>query len=369
MVALRAKEFFQQHLQENSFVCQLPPSDAEMLGNAGEYVEFNAGQTLFLEGDDADAMYFVVTGLVLIYTDKDRDSEQELVRLGALSHFGEQGLLSINAGKRTASARALEATKLIRVSGDLIKNMLAHQSKLVEQLEKLGKEQQDIKRQDRKVQLLLRLSRSRSSVTLQVPRFSEKFSSLVVGVDIARQVLQLDEVMSEYRNPIRAGDIVTVTGSITGTPIVFKSKVIETKIVDGSTLYECEVPEEMVYEQQRAQFRLELGAASRAEACVVKEGKKYRGKISDISERGAAFRLRRGVPIARGDCIDHVELILTPEVIIQPKIEIMNVLDVARAPNLQQFGVRFLGISSADTAALKEFMREQERRRLRMTRR
>ena len=117
----------------------------------------------------------------------------------------------------------------------------------------------------------------------------------------------------------------------------------------------------MTYEQQRAQFRLELGAASRAEASITKEGKKYRGKISDISELGAAFRLRRGVPIEKGDCIDHVEFNLTSEIKIQPKIEIMNVLDVAKAPNLQQFGVRFLGISTADSAALKEFMREEER--------
>ena len=93
-----------------------------------------------MEGDDADAMYFVVTGKILIFTDKDRDTEQELVRLGPLAHFGEQGLLSINAGKRTASARALEKTRLIRVSGELIKNTLAHQSKLVAQLEKIGVE-------------------------------------------------------------------------------------------------------------------------------------------------------------------------------------------------------------------------------------
>ncbi len=160
-----------------------------------------------------------------------------------------------------------------------------------------------------------------------------------------------------------------MTGSITGTPIVFKTRVLAIKVVDGSTLYECSIPDEMTYEQQRAQFRLELGAASRAEASITKEGKKYRGKISDISELGAAFRLRRGVPIEKGDRIDHVEFNLTTEIKIQPKIEIMNVLDVARAPNLQQFGVRFLGISTADTAALKEFMREQERRRLRMGRR
>lgn len=369
MVALKAKEFFDQHLQGSAFVKELPPSDAEIIGNAGEYVDFEAKHVLFREGDEADAMYFVVTGEILIYTDKDRDNEKELARLGPLSHFGEQGLLSINAGKRTASARANEDTRLIRVSGELIKNTLAHQSKLVEQLEKIGAEQQEIKRTDRISQLLLRLSRSRSSVTIQLPRFSDKFTSLVLGVNVGRQIFQLDEVMSEYRNPIRPKDNLTVTGSITGTPIAFKTQVVAAKVVDGARLYECAFPDEMVYEQQRAQFRLELGAASRAEGCLYKDDRKFRGKISDVSERGAAIRLRRGVPIERGDKIDRVELILTPEITIQPKVEIMSVLDVAKAPNLLQFGVRFVGISTAESAALKEFMRQEERRRLKMGRR
>ena len=369
MIALRPKDFFEQNLQDSPFVKELPPSDAEIIGDAGEYVEYTPEQMLFNEGDVADAMYFVVTGEIAILTKRDNGSEQELVRLGPLSHFGEQGLLSINAGKRTASARASAATKLIRVSGDLIKNMLAHQSKLVAQLEKIGAEQQEIKRQDRKLQLLLRLTKSRSSVIVQLPRFSDKFTSVLIGVDVHRRVIQLDEVVCQYRNPIRPNDILTVTGSITGTPIVFKTKVLATKIVDGSPLYECSVPDEMVYEQQRAQFRLELGASSRAEACLIKDGKKYRGKISDISERGGAFRLRRGVPIERGDRIDHVELQLNPEIMIQPKIEVMSILDVARAPNLQQYGVRFIGISTTETGLLKEFMRQEERRRLRLGRR
>ena len=145
-------------------------------------------------------------------------------------------------------ARALEKTRLIRVSGELIKNTLAHQSKLVAQLEKIGAEQQEIKREDRKIQLLLRLSRSRTSVSLQVSRFSDKFSSLLLGVDINRHVIQFDEVMSQHRNPIRVGDTVAVTGSITGTPIVFKTRVLALKVVDGSTLYECSIPDEMTYE-------------------------------------------------------------------------------------------------------------------------
>ena len=105
MIALRPREFFEQHLLDSTFVKELPPSDAEVIGAAGEYIDYEENDVLFAEGDDADAMYFVVTRKILIFTDKDRTAEKELARLGPLAYFGEQGLLSINTGKRTASAR------------------------------------------------------------------------------------------------------------------------------------------------------------------------------------------------------------------------------------------------------------------------
>ena len=89
MIALRPREFFEQHLQDSTFVKELPPSDAEVIGAAGEYIDYEENDVLFMEGDDADAMYFVVTGQILIFTDKDRSAEKELVRLGPLAHFGE----------------------------------------------------------------------------------------------------------------------------------------------------------------------------------------------------------------------------------------------------------------------------------------
>ena len=70
MIALRPREFFEQHLQDSSFVKELPPSDAELIGAAGEYFDYEENDVLFMEGDDADAMYFVVTGTILIFTDK-----------------------------------------------------------------------------------------------------------------------------------------------------------------------------------------------------------------------------------------------------------------------------------------------------------
>jgi len=246
--------------------------------------------------------------------------------------------------------------------------MLRHQAQLVERLEKVGAEQQEINRNARKLQLLLRIERSRCSLSMKSARVPNPLSTLLIGVDTDREIIQLDEVVSEIRNPVRAGDELSLSGSLSGTPISFKTKVLAIKLLDGNNLYECALPERMVYQQQRTQFRLELGAASRAEAIVTKEARKYRGKIIDVSEGGASFRLRKGLPIQVGDLIDHCELALDSESSIRPKIEIMNVKAVAKAPNLQQFGVRFVGLATADLATLKVFMRESERRKLRNSR-
>ena len=368
MVAMSAKDYLMTLVPENEFLKALPPSDAELLSQAAEYVNFSQGQALFQKGDIADPMFFIVEGAIEIIDDAE-NGHAVLTTLGEKAHFGEQGLLDVNEGKRTAGARAAAEARLVRISGELVRSMLRHQAQLVEKLEKVGSERQDINRNERKLQLLLRIERSRSSLSMKTPRSSDLFSTLLIGVDTEKEVIQLDEIVAvDMRNPVRVGDHLTLSGTLTGTPISFTTKVLEIKMVGGSNLYECSLPDRMVYQQQRTQFRLELGAASRAEAIVSKNERKYRGKIIDVSEGGVSFRLRKGVPIEVGDLIDHCELALQPDLSIRPKIEVMNVKPVVKAPNLQQYGVRFIGLASSDLATLKDFMRETERRKLRNSR-
>ena len=203
-----------QLVGENEFLRALPPSDAELLSQAAEYVTFNAGQTLFKKGDLADSMFFVVDGLILITDDNDEDV---LAVQEKHTHFGEQGLLDINEGRRTAGAKAAEDAKLIKISGELIRSMLRHQAQLVERLEKIGAEQQEINRNARKLQLLLRIERSRSSLALKSPRVPNPLSTLLIGVDTDKEIIQLDEVISEVRDPVQVGDELSLSGSLSGT--------------------------------------------------------------------------------------------------------------------------------------------------------
>jgi|TARA_Y100000385_G_scaffold241409_1_gene257824 CRP-like cAMP-binding protein len=54
-------------LQDSIFVKERPSSDAEVIGAASEYIDYEENDVLFAEGDGADAMYFVVTGKILIF--------------------------------------------------------------------------------------------------------------------------------------------------------------------------------------------------------------------------------------------------------------------------------------------------------------
>ena len=95
VVPVSAREYLMQLVGENEFLRALPPSDAELLSQAAEYVTFNAGQKLFKKGDLADSMFFVVD-LILITDDHDEDV---LAVQEKHTHFGEQGLLDISEGR------------------------------------------------------------------------------------------------------------------------------------------------------------------------------------------------------------------------------------------------------------------------------
>ena len=361
-------DFFEEVLTKSDFVRQLQPEDARNLALAADYVDFPANTLVFSEGDKAEDMYFIVLGLVQIFVEKNQPEGLEINRLSEGDYFGEQGFLAMNKGLRTASIQTLEPTRLLKISGETFEDLIAKDKNLKAQLETIGREQQEIRKKHRQLQLLNRLVQSRSSVSLNLPRITGNFSSLCLAVDPENNTLNLDEVISEYRNPVQPGDTLKVTGSINGTPLTFDTQVIDIDRDDHTPLYVCSLPEVLIYAQQRHQFRLALGLASRAEVIMSIDNKRFRGAMIDISEGGLCFRLPAGAPIKKGDVIDKVKLSLDNKTKLEQAIEILNSHAVVHSPNTKQIGAKFVDISTEQTAALRDFIKEAERRRLRNVR-
>jgi CRP/FNR family transcriptional regulator, cyclic AMP receptor protein len=77
-----------------------------------------AGATLFREGEDANAMFVVISGEVEVLKRSKRTTEARVAVLGPGDWFGEMSIVDIQP--RSATVRALAPSRLLRVtSADL----------------------------------------------------------------------------------------------------------------------------------------------------------------------------------------------------------------------------------------------------------
>jgi CRP/FNR family transcriptional regulator, cyclic AMP receptor protein len=77
-----------------------------------------AGATLFREGEDANAMFVVISGEVEVLKKSKRAVEARVAVLGPGDWFGEMSIVDIQP--RSATVRALAPSRLLRVtSADL----------------------------------------------------------------------------------------------------------------------------------------------------------------------------------------------------------------------------------------------------------
>ncbi|HNC47991.1 MAG TPA: Npt1/Npt2 family nucleotide transporter [bacterium] len=98
-------------LKEIDLFASLPDEDMVMLANTIEEVKYKKGQDIFLEGDQGDAMYGIVSGSVLIHK-----GNKDLATLGEKKYFGEMAVLDNEP--RSASVTAVADTTLLKLSSD-----------------------------------------------------------------------------------------------------------------------------------------------------------------------------------------------------------------------------------------------------------
>ena len=74
----------------------------------------SAGATLFREGEDANAMFVVISGEVEVFKKSKRNMEARVAVLGPGDWFGEMSIVDIQP--RSATVRALAPSRLLRLS-------------------------------------------------------------------------------------------------------------------------------------------------------------------------------------------------------------------------------------------------------------
>lgn len=91
----------------------LAPKELDAINEIAQSENFVAGDTIFVRGEAAKAMYFIKHGSVKIQQGTKSGDSLDVAQLSAGSHFGEMAF--VDGEPRSASAIAAERTELIVV--------------------------------------------------------------------------------------------------------------------------------------------------------------------------------------------------------------------------------------------------------------
>jgi len=104
------------YIKDLPLLARLPDDDLKALAARGRVRRFNAGSTIFHEGDPGDAIYVVVDGRIRMSRLSGSGTEATLALIGPGDCTGELALF--DGRPRSATATAMQATRTFIVSRD-----------------------------------------------------------------------------------------------------------------------------------------------------------------------------------------------------------------------------------------------------------
>jgi CRP-like cAMP-binding protein len=113
---------------------ELTGSDLEKIGALAVKQNYKKGELVFSEGDTADYVYFIESGLVSIFIQKFT-AQEEICVLGPGEYFGEMAVL--HSGKRTASVAAATDTQLLGVDKKIFLELVRTNQAVADKINKI----------------------------------------------------------------------------------------------------------------------------------------------------------------------------------------------------------------------------------------
>jgi len=112
----------------------LDARERALLLRVGEEIDAEAGDVILHQGEEGDAFFFILEGTVKISTSRGT----EVIPLAELGHGSLLGEVStLTGGPRTATAVALNDTRLVRFPSKAFKAVLEHNPKIKALVEKV----------------------------------------------------------------------------------------------------------------------------------------------------------------------------------------------------------------------------------------
>jgi CRP/FNR family transcriptional regulator, cyclic AMP receptor protein len=112
------------------FFSELPESDIPLLSSVLTVRNLDAGEILFHYGDDGDALFVVVDGLLDVLMGEGTPDERVVAQRKQGEYVGEMSLI-LPGGKRTAAVRAAAETRLLALTRPDFESLLQRRPGLI----------------------------------------------------------------------------------------------------------------------------------------------------------------------------------------------------------------------------------------------
>jgi len=102
---------------------KIEPAKLKLIAFTGERMTFSAGQELFHQGDQGDAMYVILGGIADVLIDSDKGGQITVAEMRKNNFVGDMAILC--DVPRTATIKAREPLTTLRISKDMFYRLVA----------------------------------------------------------------------------------------------------------------------------------------------------------------------------------------------------------------------------------------------------
>ncbi|MEZ0372069.1 MAG: cyclic nucleotide-binding domain-containing protein, partial [Candidatus Sericytochromatia bacterium] len=121
-----------EFLKTIPFFQHVTDAQLEELIALGQFIDFDAGTTLFKQGDAADCLYVILSGKVRVFGQDPSGQEVELSVLETGDFFGELAL--VDGGRRSATIRTLVTSEFFLLNRQGFIQLLIHSPELLSEV-------------------------------------------------------------------------------------------------------------------------------------------------------------------------------------------------------------------------------------------
>lgn len=198
----------------------LPADEIEDIVRQSNVQKYSHNQTIFMEGDPANNLYIIVSGDISVEIMSIEGRVLSFATLGAGDIFGEFAVL--DGGVRSASARALEETKIMLLHKNFFLRLLSRNSEfsmklMIELVCRLRESNDNVENfviaslKDRLIILLVKLVEDSPErypvVKLTQQELADRLSASREKVNVNLRVLDRQNFISRKRGSIKILDI------------------------------------------------------------------------------------------------------------------------------------------------------------------